>query len=343
MPESPIHCTIDLNRPGKQHGHLVVPYSYNLGGWAGIMVPITVIKNGSGKTALASGGNHGDEYAGQIAIMKLCREISPEDVQGRLILLPSLNYPACKASLRLSPIDGKNMNRAFPGSPTGTPTEVIAHYLTTVLFPMADIVIDIHAGGRSMDFTPCTSLHLVSDPRQRQLMVEGTEAWNADFSLCYTDIAGTGLLPGEAESQGKAVITCEMGGTESIPASIHSLTLEGLRNVFVHFQILRGEKQTRSSLGLPPTRWLQALGRENYLFAPESGLWENLHELKATIRKGEPVGRLHFLERPEREPVVVTSQCDGVLIATRAPCMTAQGDCVASIAYEVPREELLRA
>lgn len=340
MAQTPIHATVDFSKPGKQHGHLIVPYSYNLAGWAGIMIPITVIQNGTGKTALASGGNHGDEYAGQIAIMKLCREIRPEDVQGRLILLPSLNYPACKASLRLSPIDGKNMNRAFPGNPTGTPTEIIAHYMTTVLFPMADIVIDIHAGGRSMDFTPCTSLHLVADPEQRRHMVEGTEAWNTDFSLFYTDIAGTGLLPGEAESQGKVVVTCEMGGTECVPPSIHALTLTGLRNVFVHFGILKGEKQTRKSLGLPPTRRLQALGRENYLFAPESGIWENLVELKSTVKKGQPIGRIHFLERTDREPVVITSECDGVMIATRSPCLTAQGDCVASIAYEVPRDKL---
>src|SRR5204863_201016 len=99
--------------------------------------------------------------------------------------------------------------------------------------------------------------------------------------------------------------------------------------------ILRGEKQTRKSLGLPPTRWLQALGRENYLFAPESGIWENIVELKSTVKKGQPIGRLHFLERTEREPVVVTSECDGVLIAVRSPCLTAQGDCVASVAYEV--------
>lgn len=340
MPPSPIHATVDFNKPGKQHGHLIVPYSYNLGGWAGIMVPITVIQNGSGKTALASGGNHGDEYAGQIAIMKLCRDIQPQDVSGRLILIPSLNYPACQASQRLSPIDGKNMNRVFPGNPAGTPTEIIAHYMTTVLFPLADIVIDIHAGGRSMDFTSCTSLHLVSNPEQCRQMVEGTEAWNTDFSLCYTDIAGTGLLPGEAENQGKVVVTCEMGGTECIPPAIHALTLNGLRNVFVHFGILRGEKQTRQSLGLAPTRWLQALGRENYLFAPESGLWENLVELKSTVKKGQPIGRLHFLERTEREPLIIKSECAGVLIATRAPTMTSQGDCVASIAYEVAREKL---
>ena len=43
MAKTPIHATVDFTKPGKQHGHLIVPYSYNLSGWAGIMVPITVI------------------------------------------------------------------------------------------------------------------------------------------------------------------------------------------------------------------------------------------------------------------------------------------------------------
>src|SRR5207244_3155609 len=100
-----------------------------------------------------------------------------------------------KAATRLSPLDGKNMNRSFPGRADGTPTEMVAHYLTTVLFPLADIVIDIHTGGRSVDFYPCATMHLVSDLQQRRQMLDGTLAWNSDFAFMYADIAGTGLLP----------------------------------------------------------------------------------------------------------------------------------------------------
>ena len=45
MTRTPIHATVEFDRPGKQHGHLMVPYSYNLGGWANLHVPITVIQN----------------------------------------------------------------------------------------------------------------------------------------------------------------------------------------------------------------------------------------------------------------------------------------------------------
>src|SRR5436190_14566807 len=169
------------------------------------MLPVCVIARGSGPTALVLAGNHGDEYPGQIAIMRLLRELTPEQITGRLILVPTLTMPAAKAATRLSPLDGKNFNRIFPGNPAGTPSEVLAHYLSTVLFPMADAVIDIHTGGRSMDFEPCATMHLVPKGPQRGKMLAAAEAWNTDLCFLYADVAGTGLLPVEAENQGKVV------------------------------------------------------------------------------------------------------------------------------------------
>jgi N-alpha-acetyl-L-2,4-diaminobutyrate deacetylase len=335
MSTSPLYATVDFDRPGKQVGYIGVPYSHNLGGWANLMMPIAVIANGLGRTALVLAGNHGDEYPGPIAILKLVRSLEAKDVRGRLILIPALNVKAVTAATRLSPWDGKNLNRCFPGRPDGTLTEQVAHYLTTVLFPLADIVIDIHTGGRSTDFYPCAHMHLVADLEQRRQMMAGTLAWNTDFAFLYTDIAGTGLLPVEAENQGKIVITTEMGGSENVTAAVHRLTQEGLRNVLVHFGLLTGEKVTRSARSLPPTRWVQSLDRDDYRFAPESGLYENLVPLGAEVSTGQSVGLIHFLERPDREPVAVVANRAGVLIASRAPTLVGQGDCVACIAHDV--------
>src|SRR5207248_7885938 len=121
---SPIRAGVELDRPGKQHGHLYIPYSHNLGGWANLMVPISVVSRGDGPTVLVLAGNHGDEYPGQVAILRLMRELRPEQVTGRVILIPVLSVPASKAATRLSPLDGKNFNRCFPGNPAGTVSEV---------------------------------------------------------------------------------------------------------------------------------------------------------------------------------------------------------------------------
>jgi N-alpha-acetyl-L-2,4-diaminobutyrate deacetylase len=304
------------------------------------MLPICVIARGNGPTVLVLAGNHGDEYPGQVAVMRLLRELAPEEITGRLILIPTLTMPAAKAGTRLSPLDGKNFNRCFPGNPLGTPSEVIAHYLSTVLFPLADIVIDIHTGGRSMDFEPCAHMHLVPNGPQREKMLDGTEAWTTDFCFLYADIAGTGLLPVEAENQGKIVITTEMGGSENVTAIVHAMTQLGLRNVLMHFGILEGTVRTREGLGLPPTRWVQALNWEDYRFAPESGIYENYVPLGNDVMEGQMIGAIHFLERPDRPPIEINAPSEGVLIATRAPSVVSQGDCVACIAHDVDPRKL---
>lgn len=335
-----IRTDIDLDRPGKQQGFLRVPYSHNLGGWANVMIPITLVAHGSGPTVLVLGGNHGDEYQGQVALMKLARSIYQEQVQGRLILIPSLNFPAALASTRLSPIDGMNLNRAFPGDAEGSVTSQIAHYLTHELFPISDAVIDIHSGGRSMEFVPCSHMHVVSDRLQRQAMLDAMLAWNTDFCFLYTDIAGTGLLPVEAESQGKTVVTTELGGGEAIPARVHRIAHDGLVNVLKHLGVLQGTVQTRASLGLEPTVLTQALEAKNYLLAPESGIFEICVELGSKVSVDEPLARIHYLERPDREPTLIVSPKEGYLLCMRTACKTQQGDCIAVIAEAVSVDSL---
>jgi N-alpha-acetyl-L-2,4-diaminobutyrate deacetylase len=338
-----IHTPLDFDNPGTQQGFLQVPYSHNLGGWANVMIPITVVARGRGPTVLILGGNHGDEYQGQVAAMKLARELTPEAVTGRIILIPSLNLPAARAATRLSPVDGLNLNRAFPGEAEGSVTSQIAHFLTTVLFPLSDVVIDMHSGGRSMEFVPCAHMHLVADRDQRARMFAAMLAWNADFAFLYADIAGSGLLPVEAENQGKLVVTTEMGGGECIPAAVHRLTQGGLRNVLIHVGALKGLEQTRATLGQPAAILTQALNREDYLLAPESGILEMAVDLGGKVKRGQVVAFIHHLERPDRAPEAIVAPTAGYLIAMRAPCLTQQGDCVAVIAQRVNPREVLRA
>ena len=336
-----IHTALDFTRPGKQQGFLQVPYSHNLGGWANVMVPITTVAAASGPTVLVLGGNHGDEYQGQVAGMKLARTLQPDMVTGRIIIIPSLNFPAAKAATRLSPLDGMNMNRAFPGQPEGNVTSQVAHYLTNVLFPISDVVIDIHSGGRSMEFVPCAHMHLVPDRAQRRLMLDAMLAWNTDFAFIYADIAGSGLLPVEAENQGKIVVTTELGGGEGVNAAVHRIAQNGLTNVLKHVGALRGEPQTRASQGLPPTVITQALNRQDYVLAPESGIFEVCVDLGELVAAGQPIGYIHHLERHDREPETIVASSAGYLITMRTPCLTTQGDCVAVIAQQVGVEQLL--
>ena len=118
MTSNPIVPTIPFDEDGAHHGFLRLPYSRDDSAWGSVMIPICVIRNGEGPTALFTGGNHGDEYEGPIAMLNLARTLDPASVTGRVIIVPAFNYPAFRAGRRTSPIDQGNMNRSFPGRPT---------------------------------------------------------------------------------------------------------------------------------------------------------------------------------------------------------------------------------
>ena len=165
---SPIAPTVDFDRDGVQHGFLRLPYSRDDSAWGSVMIPICVIRNGEGPTALLTGGNHGDEYEGPLALFDLARTLDPKDVSGTVIIVPAMNYPAFRAGTRTSPIDKGNLNRSFPGRPDGTVTEKIADYFQRDLLPRADIVLDFHSGGRTLDFVPFCAAHTSCPTRRRR-------------------------------------------------------------------------------------------------------------------------------------------------------------------------------
>jgi uncharacterized protein len=121
---------IDFERNGKQHGFIRLPYSVHRSAYGWIPIPVASIKNGNGPRILLMAGNHGDEYEGQVALGKLIRSLEPAEVSGRIIILPSANFPAAMAGMRTSPLDAGNLNHSFPGDPYGGPTAQIADYIS---------------------------------------------------------------------------------------------------------------------------------------------------------------------------------------------------------------------
>jgi predicted deacylase len=337
--DSPILCTVDLDAAGRQVGELRIPRSSNTSGWSSLCVPLVSVGDGDGPTVLVLGGVHGDEPEGQVAALNLARRLRPEDVRGRVIVIPCLSPEASRAYTRLWP-SGANLNRSFPGSPAGRPDEQLAHFLSTELFPRADVVVDIHSGGRTGLCLPWSEMHWVADPEQRRRMVAAMLAWNTDWCCVYIDIAGGGLLVGEAERQGKLVVSTELGGGGHVTAAIHRLAASGLDNVLRHVGVLDAAPVTRAELGLPAPTLLMATELDNYLLAPESGLFETLVDLGQRVEAGETVGLIHFLERPDRPPEPVVARTGGIVCVVRAIATTAQGDNVVVVAREIDPTEL---
>lgn len=325
--DTQIFTTIDYEKEGKQMGALDVPQSTNTSGWRTQYIPITVVKNGSGPTALLFGGNHGDEYEGPVALLKLARALQPEQVRGRVIIVPMLNRPAIEAGTRISPIDNVNMNRAFPGERNGTITSVIAHYVTHFLFPLADLVVDIHSGGRSAHMLPSVNMHHVPDKKQMQAMIEAGLAWGAPYVFIYRDVGGEGLLPGYAEKLGKITLGTEIGSASQFGAEMVAIAERGVKNVLRQFGVLEGRLEAP---GTPP-QVVGATELGDYIMAPVSGIFEPFFEMGDQIEAGQVIGQIHSIEEPYREPAPVTATTPGMLISRRAFPLTRQGDCVATL------------
>ena len=198
----------------------------------------------------------------------------------------------------------------------------------------------MHSGGRTAWFIPCSHMHVVDDPEQRSAMLDGMQAWNSDYHFLYIDVNGTGLLPVEAEDQGKLVITTELGGGGRVPAPVHELAWSGLTNVLRHVGVLEGEVQTRASLGLPAAVILDGRDPANYVIAPEDGIFEGLLEPPATGAAGRP-GRAPVVPGPpDRPPEVLRAPLDGVLAVIRAIPATEAGDGVFVLGQPIDRAEL---
>jgi predicted deacylase len=336
-----LKLTIDLDRDGKQIGVVWVPDSFNNdSAWGSLAIPIACLKNGEGPTVVFCGGNHGDEYEGQVALRRLLAETSADEITGTLILMPCLSPPAAQAVRRMWP-DGNNFNRVFPGSSFGPASHVLAHWMTTELFPRADVVGDFHSGGRTLLFPPMATMHLVDDPVQRRAMVEAALAMNTDLMLVYADMGGEGLLPGEVERQGKVMVSTELGGAGILTTDVVDAAYSGITNVARQLGVLRGEIETREQLGKPPTRIVSAVEPENYVLAPRSGLLEPIAPLGSTVAAGDPLARIYAFDELEREPLLVPAPVAGFVIASRPIPVVARGDCMAVIAVEVSRDTLL--
>lgn len=325
---SAINPTVDLDKDGVQHGFLKLPYSRDDSAWGAVMIPVTVVKNGDGPVALLTGGNHGDEYEGPIALQKLALSLNSSDVNGTVIIVPALNFPAFRAGTRTSPLDQGNMNRVFPGKADGTVTEKIADYFQRYLLPRADYVLDIHAGGKTLDFVPFAAAHILDDKDQQAKCVAAMQAFGAPYSMMMLEIDAAGLYDTAAEEMGKVFVSTELGGGGSVTCISIEIAETGVRNFLIHAGILAGDLVKRDSV------MLDMPGDDCFLTSVNSGLIEPCVDLGEAVSKGDVIARVYDTERTGAEPIEYIAKMDGILSSRHFPGLIKTGDSVAVIAVE---------
>lgn len=324
-----IATALDFNKGGMQHGFLRLPHSTNESAYGWIPVPISVVANGTGPTVLLMAGNHGDEYEGQVALMKFLRSIDPAQIQGRLIILTAANFPAVMAGRRTSPIDGGNLNRSFPGDPNGTPTEMMAHYIEAVILPMCEYALDLHSGGSSLEYVTHAHARRHADEGIREKTLAMIEAFGAPYGGLVKPLQGEPrTMSAAAERSNVVYVNVELGGGGTVSHELVVMAETGIRRALVRLGMLAGESAEISETDI---RYFSVDGATNYVYSLENGLFEPFAGLRQEIEAGDPAGALHFPDTPWRKEVIVTFEQRGVVLCRRFPGWAKRGDCLYQI------------
>jgi N-alpha-acetyl-L-2,4-diaminobutyrate deacetylase len=331
MTNNPISSEIDFEQDGIQHGFLKLPYSSNRSAWGAVMIPICQLKNGNGPTALLTGGNHGDEYEGPTALFDLANHQHIEDIQGRVIIIPAMNYPAFLSQDRVSPIDDINLNRAFPGKADGTVTQIIADYFSRTLVPMADLVVDIHSGGKTLDCLPFAASHVLDDKQQENQCEAAAKAFGAPYLLKMLELDAGSMYDTQVESMGKTFVTTELGGGGSSTPYTIEIAKRGVRNLLIHAGIVKGEVTPNPS----PSVNLNMPDERSFLCCYHHGLVEPCVGLGERVKAGDLVAKIHNIDRTGTVPEYYYAKRDGMVIIKHAPSIINIGDNLLVIAEVV--------
>ncbi len=325
---SRISASVDFDQDGVQHGFLQLFHSSHESAYGFIPIPIVVIRNGAGPTALFISGTHGDEYEGQVTLCNLTKSLTPDRIKGRVILLTAANFPAAMAGRRTSPIDDVNLNRVFPGDPDGTVTRQIAYYIESELIGRADLVCDLHSGGSSLQYVPSVLTKRVPDDALFAKNLAALQAFGAPHGYIAHSPPGQGAdqtVGGGAQRHGVVAVGTELAGGGTVTPEALVIAERGVNNLLVHLGILPPPDRIAPP---SPTRILEVRGPDYFVYASERGLWEPLVKLGDTVRAGQPAARIHFPETPWAPAVQLPFLRDGFVLCQRIPGRTERGDCL---------------
>jgi N-alpha-acetyl-L-2,4-diaminobutyrate deacetylase len=328
---------LDLDTPGRRDYWVALEHDSI---WGDHLIPLTVFVGREarpGRGLLATGSNHGNEYEGPIALKHLLREIDPEAVTGRIIVVPVINVAAFASGTRESVAeDGVNLNRAFVEAAGKNPalsgiTHRIAAFVRKLIWPRVHVVIDLHSGGAVARFAPLMTYHASDDAEQSRAILE-TARWFGTPLLSELQSATVGLLFSEAHRLGKIAISSELGwGCGVLPEGVRMARHGVLAAAMMHGQ-LRGEPEAILHHRAGTQLRIAMSERACFSPAPFAGHFEPLRECGDRVAAGETLALLHDFARIDEEPQAIVAAHDGILAAHAWGAPVRQGQHVAVVA-----------
>jgi predicted deacylase len=294
---------------------------------AALSIPVVVVNGARPGPVLAIvSGAHGTEYASIIAVERLIQRLEPRAISGTVILVPLVNVPSFEQKIaHVNPVDGKSMNRFYPGKADGTQTERASLAITREVVERSDHLIDLHGGDLDESLRPYSYWTKTGNDKQDAISREMLLAFGLDTIIISADRprdpAASRYLENTASTRGKPSITAEAGHAGTVePADVQAL-VDGCVSVMRYLKMMDGA----ASMVEAPV-WIERVAP---IASDATGIFYPLVTRGSYVQKGARVGYVtDYLGRTIFEAKAPDS---GVVLFIRAvPSMT-KGETIANI------------
>ncbi len=253
-------------------------------------------------------------------------ELDPARIQGRIILMQSVNIPAAFNNTRLSPIDNRDLNRCFPAIPRARSPRCSRISSTRSCCRVSMCRSTCTRQGHSADAALSTNMHYLPDAAMRQRTLDAAAAFGAPFNVMFWGVDEGATLTSSVERRGILSIGTEIGGWGRVSVEGVRIGARGALNVLKHFGVVDGKPETKQRDGSAGTRHMMVRDPACYSFVSADGLFEPCHVAGDDVREGETAGWLHFIEDIDRKPIEIRYGKSGVLWMAAGPGRVQRGD-----------------
>lgn len=242
-------------------------------------IPITVIKGSKPGPVLAlTAGIHGYEYPPILALQKL----QVKKLAGTLIVVHIANMPSFLGrTVYFSPLDGKNLNRVFPGRKDGTESEQIAHAITTNVIDKCDYLLDLHCGDGNESLRPYVYQTVTGDDAFDRRIAELVANFGFDHIVIDRarpkDPAASLYCSNTAITRGKPAMTVESGYLGCTDEKCTKEILRGVDSVMRYLKMIPGKPSKKKPVYLDPAE---------VLTSPATGILYPHVERNDKVKKG---------------------------------------------------------
>lgn len=315
--------TATARRGEKATGVIRVPAGVD----AGLDIPVVIFHGArSGPVLALVAGAHGTEYASIIAMERLIPRLDAAKIRGTVIILPLINIPSFEQKVaHLNPVDGKNMNRFYPGNARGTQTERASAAITVEVVEQSDHLVDMHGGDIDESLRPFSYWTVTGNAVQDSLSKAMVLAFGLDHIVVSRDRPkdpnGSRYLENTASTRGKPSFTAEAGYAGTVmPADVDTL-VNGSLKLMAHLRMIeRTYVAVRRPVWL--TEMLTVVGNSGGIFYPTV-------RRDQRVTKGMRLG--YTTDYFGREVEVATAPADGIVLYVRPVPSMVKGETIAAI------------